>query len=139
MRDGGASFGLLIQEMCSDVSRLFAAKDERLGALGIRLREQVSHLDSAGQRILCLGEADMAAALSVAVPFMHLAGIVCGGWQWARAALLAASHDGQDPYFSAQIGLAEFYFVHVLTGAAGYADTVMSADASFIDGALLQA
>ncbi|CAG4883665.1 3-methylmercaptopropionyl-CoA dehydrogenase [Georgfuchsia toluolica] len=139
MRDGGAAFGLLIQEMSTDVTRLFDSNNDRLIALGIRLREQVALLDSASQHLLSLGKSDMAAALSVAVPFMHLAGIVCGAWQWGRAALLAAAQDNQtrDPYFAAQAALAEFYFVHVLPGASAYGETVMMADSTVADSSLL--
>ncbi len=139
MRDGGAAFGLLIQEMTADVTRLFDSKDERLVALGIRLREQVSRLDSAAGCILSWSDSNMAAALSAAVPFMHLAGIVCGAWQWARASLLAAGRAGSNPYTAAQLGLAEFYFVHVLPGATAHADTVMTAAAAVADSALLEA
>ncbi len=70
---------------------------------------------------------------------MHLAGIVCGAWQWGRAALLASARLGQatDPYYAAQTGLAEFYFIHVLPGATGHGDTVMMADFAVIDSGLL--
>ena len=35
-------------------------------------------------------EADVRAALAGAVPFLHLFGIVAGGWQMGRAALVAS-------------------------------------------------
>lgn len=77
----------------------------------------------------------MEAALAVATPFLHLAGIVCGAWQWGHAAELAAANEaaGNDPYFGAQIGLAEFYYGHVLPGAAGLAETVLASSTDSVD------
>jgi len=125
--------------MTADLARLADSGNARLIALGEALRKKVARLETAGMHILSLEKSGMAAALSVAVPFMHLAGIVCGAWQWGRAALLAVSSDGclDDSYLASQTGLAEFYFLHVLPGATGYGDTVLAADSGTVDSALL--
>jgi len=68
-------------------------------------------------------------AVSVgAVPFLRLMGCVSGGWQLARAALVAqAKIDGgdQDPFYAAKIGTARFYADHLLAQAPGLAHTIV--------------
>jgi hypothetical protein len=67
------------------------------------------------------------AASAGAVPFLTLLGIVAGGWQMARAALIAqAKIDGgdNDPFYKAKIVTTRFYADHVLSQAAGLASSV---------------
>ena len=63
------------------------------------------------------------------VPFLKLMGIVCGGWQMARAALVAqkklAAKDGDASFYQAKIATARFYADHVLTQAPGLRNTVV--------------
>jgi acyl-CoA dehydrogenase len=72
------------------------------------------------------------------VPFLELLGTVAGGWQSARAALvahrrLAAGATGADAsFYQAKLGTARFYADHVLVAAQGLARTVVSG----ADGAL---
>ncbi len=71
-------------------------------------------------------------AVSVgAVPFLKLMGIVAGGWQMARAALVAQARIGDgDPFYPAKIATARFYADHVLAQAPGLAHTVIEGGAS---------
>ncbi len=63
-----------------------------------------------------------------AVPFLKLAGIVFGGWQMARAALVAqrqiAAGDGDD-FYRVKISTTRFYADHVLVQAPGLAAAVV--------------
>ena len=59
--------------------------------------------------------------------FLKLLGIVAGGWQMARAALIAqAKIDAgeRDPFYAAKIITARFYADHVLSQAAGLASSI---------------
>jgi hypothetical protein len=68
-----------------------------------------------------------------AVPFLKLVGIVCGGWQMARAALVAQQKldairgggAGDAAFYQAKIGTALFYADHVLSQAGGLRDAVL--------------
>jgi hypothetical protein len=68
-----------------------------------------------------------------AVPFLMLAGVVCGGWQMARAALVAKKKldsiakggVGDAAFYQAKIGTALFYADHVLSQAGGLRETVL--------------
>ena len=64
-----------------------------------------------------------------AVPFLWLFGIVAGGWQMARAALVAQARiDGgdADPFYPAKIITTRFFADHQMSRAAGLASTVMN-------------
>ena len=68
-----------------------------------------------------------------AVPFLRLMGIVSGGWQMARAALVAqkklAAGDGDAGFYKAKISTARFFADHLLSQAPGLAATVIKGGA----------
>jgi hypothetical protein len=70
--------------------------------------------------------ADIKAVYAGAVPFLMLMGIVSGGWQMARAALVAQQQiaDGvEDPaFYEAKIMTARFYADHVMPKATALRD-----------------
>ena len=61
------------------------------------------------------------------MPFLTLFGIVAGGWQMARAALVAqqkiAAGDS-DPFYPAKIVTARYFADHLLNQAEGLASSV---------------
>ena len=77
---------------------------------------------------------DPNAAFAGAVPFLKLMGIVAGGWQLARAALIAekkiAAKDGDQGFYTAKIATARFFADHLLSQAPGLAATVTSGAAA---------
>jgi butyryl-CoA dehydrogenase len=70
------------------------------------------------------------------VPFLKLMGIVCGGWQMARAALAAqAALDrgaGDARFLKAKIATARFFGDHVLSQAPGLRDAVLEGAAGVL-------
>jgi hypothetical protein len=80
--------------------------------------------------ILGAASKDPNAAFAGAVPFLHLMGIVAGGWQMARAALIAekklAAKEGEQAFYEAKIATARFFADHVLSHAPGLSATVTS-------------
>jgi alkylation response protein AidB-like acyl-CoA dehydrogenase len=64
-----------------------------------------------------------------AVPFLKLMGIVAGGWQMARAALISekllSSKEQDASFLNAKIATARFYAEQVLVQAPGLRDTVV--------------
>jgi alkylation response protein AidB-like acyl-CoA dehydrogenase len=66
-----------------------------------------------------------------AVPFLKLMGIVAGGWQMARAAIVAEGkrQSGDAQFLEAKIATARFYGDHVLVQAPGLRDTVVEGGA----------
>jgi len=93
-----------------------------------RLANGVDALEKAADWIVANYGNDVRAASVGAVPFLWLFGIVAGGWQMARAALVAQGKiDGgeKDPFYPAKIVTARFYADHQLTRADGLAATVI--------------
>jgi alkylation response protein AidB-like acyl-CoA dehydrogenase len=76
---------------------------------------------------------DIKAAHAGAVPFLKLMGIVCGGWQMARAALIArrrlAEGKGDASFYQAKIKTALFYADHVLTQAPALRNAIVRGSA----------
>jgi 3-(methylthio)propanoyl-CoA dehydrogenase len=76
---------------------------------------------------------DVRAASAGAVPFLKLMGVVAGGWQMARAALVAekklASGEGDQAFYKAKIATARFFADHVLVQAPALRDTVLNGGA----------
>lgn len=77
---------------------------------------------------------DLNAVLAGAVPFLHLCGVVCGGWQMARAALAAqrklAAGDSDAAFYRAKVATARFFADQDLSRARGLAEATMHAGAS---------
>ena len=73
---------------------------------------------------------DPYAAQAGAVPFLKLAGIVAGGWQMARAALISEKKKDDPDFHKAKIATARFYGDHVLVQAPALRDTVVNGAAA---------
>jgi butyryl-CoA dehydrogenase len=95
----------------------------QLHAIGARLREGSKSLADSVRWILATGMQDLNAVLAGAVPFLHLCGVVCGGWQMGRAALAAqrklAAGDGDAAFYRAKIATARFFADQDCRGRAG--------------------
>jgi 3-(methylthio)propanoyl-CoA dehydrogenase len=127
VRDGGQALGAAIASM-RDVQRALETAGEELAGIGGRLRTGVDELEAAGRWIVTRF-ADPRAVLGGAVPFLELAGIVCGGVQLGRAALVAATKlrkgVGDAAFMRAKIATARHFADHCLTQASGLGTTVM--------------
>jgi acyl-CoA dehydrogenase len=80
--------------------------------------------------ILACGTERFAEVQAGSVPVLRQIGLVCGAWQLGRAALAAhrLGDVGDDAYQRGIVGLAEFYFAHLLPQANAWA-TAASAGA----------
>ncbi|HYN11193.1 MAG TPA: acyl-CoA dehydrogenase [Burkholderiales bacterium] len=94
-----------------------------------------SHLSKGTQAVadcvdFIVAAKDPRAAFAGAVPFLKLMGIVAGGWQMARSALVCerklASKEADASFHQAKIATARFYGDHVLVQAGALRDTVVS-------------
>jgi 3-(methylthio)propanoyl-CoA dehydrogenase len=72
-----------------------------------------------------------------AVPFLKLFGIVAGGWQLARGAMMSANRlaegKGDPGFYSGKIATARFFAEHVLATAPGLAHTVVRGGESAVE------
>ena len=128
-REGGATAKEVIKAMREVEAELGKAPGEDLAAT----REAFSAALTAAEEcvswmVITYGN-DIRAAHAGAVPFLKLMGIVCGGWQLARSALVAQQRlsegKGDKSFYEAKIKTARFYADHVLTQAPALRNTVV--------------
>jgi hypothetical protein len=126
-REGGATINAVIRIMRQTAADLERQAGVGLGTLHAGFVRGIDAVERAAGFIVANYGGDIASVSVGAVPFLRLLGIVAGGWQMARAALIAQGKiaDGdEDPFYPAKIATARFYADHVLTQAQGLADTV---------------
>jgi acyl-CoA dehydrogenase len=128
-REGGATAKEVIGVMRTVEAELGKAAGEDMAAT----REAFSAALTAAEEcvswmVITYGN-DIKAAHAGAVPFLELMGIVCGGWQMARAALVARQRlsegKGDKSFYEAKIKTARFYADHILTQAPGLRNTIV--------------
>ncbi len=132
LRDGGRALGEVLREM--------EALDEGLTAAGAALTTIRAAMTAGvralrdSSRIILEGSAkDEDLAGAVAFNFLMLLGTVCGGWQMARAALIAArgtSSSADARFLNAKLATARFYAGQILPRAQTYAQAIAAGSAS---------
>ena len=131
-REKGATIRAVIVEMRAAAAQL----DGDLAAVGERQSIAVDALDKAVSWIVANFAGDPKAAHAGAVPFLHLLGIVAGGWQLGRAAVIARAKiaaGDSDPFWSAKLVTARFFADHFLTQAAGLSEVVVAGAAGALE------
>ena len=132
-REGGATAKIVIQMMRATEAELVQAGGAELTAIRESLSRGIAAMAECSEWIVRNFKSDIRGVHAGAVPFLKLSGIVCGGWQMARAALVAKKKldaikkggTGDAAFYQAKIGTALFYADHVLSQAGGLRDTVV--------------
>ncbi|MDO8959826.1 MAG: acyl-CoA dehydrogenase C-terminal domain-containing protein [Rhodocyclaceae bacterium] len=134
MRDQGATAKVVFGEVHATVKALAASGRPELQAIGKRLGVALQAWTGATEWLAANVKTGLSGVLAAAVPYLHLAVTVCGGWQMGRAALAAAGHlekeAGDLAFYRAKIATAAFYADHLLPQAAAYAESVKAGDAA---------
>jgi len=128
--------GVTIKGVIAEMRAAATLLDGDLAGIGMRQSAAVDALERAVFWIVDNFSSDPKAAHVGAVPFLHLLGIVAGGWQMGRAAVIArakAALDDSDPFWAAKLVTTRFYADHFLTQAAGLADSVVTGAAGALD------
>jgi len=126
-REGGATVKEWIKVLQQFDSDLGKSKNPDVQSLRTRLSAAVKAIEESVAFILSAAAKDPNAAFAGAVPFLELMGITAGGWQMARAALIAERNLGTSAdksFLEAKIKTARFFGDHVLSQASGLAATV---------------
>jgi hypothetical protein len=130
-RDGGALARTLVADIDDVAQRLMAHSDRSLNAIGKGLAEALLALQSALEWMVPMYGGNSRVAHAGAVPYLRLWGLVAGGWQMGRAALIAADalqrNAGDARFLERKIATARFYSVALLPQAASLARAVVDA------------
>ncbi len=127
-RDGGVQARSIAAEIAKLAVELEAHPNPDLEAIGAQLKRAASAAAKAVDWVVPAYGRNTRVAHAGAVPYLELWGIVVGGWQLGRAALVAARQlaagAGDAKFLSAKIHTARFYADYLLPRAAGLAHTV---------------
>jgi acyl-CoA dehydrogenase len=132
----GATIKQMIAEMQAFDGELAKVAHPGLEVVRLSLSQGVTALTEATDWLLATFQHDMRAAAAGAVPFLKLFGVVAGGWQMGRAALIAKRRldEGAQDYdfYRAKIGTARFYAEHILPLAQAYKHEIVNGAASVL-------
>ncbi|MDE1183613.1 acyl-CoA dehydrogenase [Paraburkholderia sp.] len=128
VRDGGAVAKKLLADVAQTVEALGGKEGAAFGSMKKQLAAAHDALASVVDFVVENTRRDPNAVFAGSVPYLKLAGIVLGGWQMARALLIATDKRDEDPsFYGAKIATAQFYADHVLSQASGLAASAVSA------------
>jgi hypothetical protein len=123
IRDGGATAGVLFEQMMSTAARLTESGDESAGEVGARLATAVAQAESATGKVVGFA-ASPRDAYAVSVPYLTLLGVLAGGWMHALAVQAVLAHDTRSDADAARLRSADFYTAHQLPRVQALAQTV---------------
>src|SRR6185369_13139555 len=130
----GATVKLVFGEIHATAQALAASDQPALQAIGRRLGAALQAWTKATEWLAANAKTGLAGVLTAAVPYLHLAVTVTGGWMMARAAQAAAGYlatgEGDQVFYRNKLATAHFYADQLLPQAAAYAETVMAGDAA---------
>jgi hypothetical protein len=134
----GTTAKALRQQIKTCVEEL--SKDKQLFSIGKQLGVALADLETATEWMLENYDSNPQAAHAGAVPYLLLTGTVTGGWQMARAALIAQRQidaGSADTFLQAKLETARYFAAHQLPRTMGYctaitegSDAVLSLDES---------
>jgi alkylation response protein AidB-like acyl-CoA dehydrogenase len=123
VRDGGAVARSLIEQVRAVEAQLGEVQGEEFAAIRRQLALGSTALEQVVDFVVANAKSDVRAVFAGSVLYLKLAGIVLGGWQMARAALVAqkklAAGEGDASFLRAKIATARFFADHVLSSAPG--------------------
>ncbi|MBI2276652.1 MAG: acyl-CoA dehydrogenase [Dechloromonas sp.] len=128
--------GSTVLAVIADMRAAAVQLDGDLAAIGVRQKAGIDALEKAVDWIVANFASDPKAAHAGAVPFLHLLGIVAGGWQMGRAAVIARAKiaaDDADPFWAAKLATTRFFADHFLTQAAGLAESIVAGGAGALE------
>ncbi len=136
-RESGLTVLALVAEMRKVEGQLAEAAGDEFAAIRKSLSAGITAVEEAVAYIVATYGKDIKAASVGSVPFLKLLGIVAGGWQMGRAALVSARRlaegSGDASFYKAKITTARFYADHVLSQAPGIAYSVVNGAAGALD------
>ncbi|WP_353155131.1 acyl-CoA dehydrogenase [Herminiimonas fonticola] len=130
VRDGGAVARSIIARVRETEAELAAAASTDLQAIGKHLSAASIALEDVVTYVVANIQADIKGVFAGSVPYLKLAGIVLGGWQMARAALIAQqkldAQEGDAKFYQAKIATARFFADYYLSQAGAYRSAIVA-------------
>ena len=129
VRDGGAVAFALAAQMRETTQALTQNGQADLLAIEAQLNQAIQAFEEVVAYVANNMKSDIKAVFAGSVPYLKLAGIVLGGWQLARAALIAAdkltAQQGDVEFYEAKIKTARFFAEHFMVQAQGLKTSIL--------------
>ena len=129
-RDGGTLAKSIVAQVRVTQAELAASSNTDLVAIGAQLAIGADAMEQVIDYIVANLKSDIKGVFAGSVPYLKLAGIVLGGWQLGRSALIAAAGltngEGDASFYRAKIGTARFFADHMLAQATGLQTSILS-------------
>ncbi|WP_426177843.1 acyl-CoA dehydrogenase [Massilia sp. TWR1-2-2] len=136
VRDGGAVAKGIIAQVRATEAQLAAAGGADFGAIACHLTGGSAALEAVVEYMVMNMKSDIKGVFAGSVPYLRLAGIVLGGWQMARAALVAQQKldagQGDASFYKAKIATARFFADHILSQAPGLRASIVDGSAGVL-------
>jgi alkylation response protein AidB-like acyl-CoA dehydrogenase len=136
VRDGGAVAKSILAQVRATEAQLADVQDADFTAIRTQLVAGSAALEAVVDYVVANTKADPRAVFAGSVVYLKLAGIVLGGWQMARAALVARQKldagDGDAAFYRAKIATARFFADHVLSQADGLRQAIVEGSAGVL-------
>jgi len=136
VRDGGATANGIIAQVRRTESDLAACSGADMAAIRNQLAAASKALEEVVAYVVANSKSDIKGVFAGSVLYLKLAGIVLGGWQMARAALVAdqklKAGAGDMKFYQAKIATARFFADHLLSQAAGYRSAIIDGSAGVL-------
>jgi len=133
VRDGGAVAKGIINQVRATVAELNKTDHADLHAIARRLSAAADAMEQVVDYMVANVKADIKAVFAGSVPYLKMAGVVLGGWQMARAALVSqqklAAGGGDAAFFKTKIATARFFADHYVATAGASRDAIVEGSA----------
>jgi len=127
LRDGGAELQRVCQEM-QQVAAEAAAAGDALSTIASSLTQALESIQQAARWLQANYDSDANVPGAVSYHFLMMLGTACGGWQMARAALVAKrkldAGDTDTDFYTAKLGTATFYAEQSMPRVAAHATSI---------------
>lgn len=129
-RDGGAVAKDILRQIREVERQLAASGSENAAAIHRQLSIGSAALEQVVNYVTGNIKSDIKGVFAGSVLYLKLAGIVLGGWQMARAALIAEEKlkagQGDLRFYQAKVATARFFADHILSHAPAYCTAIVT-------------
>ena len=135
LRDGGAAANELLGEMTEIVATL-ETNDPILADIREALKGGIANIHSVLEWMSTAQRDDPRLPAAASGHYLKLWGVVCGGWQMAKAAKISqdklAAGDGERVFLETKIATAHFYATQVMPQSVALTNTIVAGSASVL-------
>ncbi|MYM86686.1 acyl-CoA dehydrogenase [Rugamonas sp. FT82W] len=136
VRDGGAVAKSIIAQVRATEAQLAGVDSADFKAILAQLSSGSKDLEAVVEFVVANVKSDIKGVFAGSVLYLKLAGLVLGGWQMARAALVAQqkldANEGDASFYKAKIATARFFADHILSQASSLRTAIIDGSAGVL-------